>query len=154
MKDRFTPGLMAGIVGDIALQIYFLIVKYLGLTDRTYLEYGKVLIMLKQYRGVLAFIIGMTFEFLIGGLLGVILAYLIKYTSSRFYILKAISIGIGSWLFFMAPGTFFDLPLFSHVPPLPAFLMLVGSLLWGVVTAVTLKRLTNDFRSYFIKQKS
>ncbi|MEL7563829.1 MAG: hypothetical protein AAGU27_02965 [Dehalobacterium sp.] len=153
MQDRLTPGLLAGFIGDIVQQIYFHIAKYLGITDRTYLEYGKVLIMFEQYKGVLPFIVAMTFELIIGGLLGIILSYVIKYTSSRFYILKAVTIAITAWLFFLSPGTFFNLPLFKNVPPSASIIMLVGSIIWGLVTAIALKKLTKDFRSYFTEKE-
>ncbi len=149
MKDRFTPGLFAGFAGDIVMQIYFQTLKYLGVTDKTYLEYGQILIMYKPYKGVLAFIVGLTFEFIIGGLLGIILSYLVQYTSSRFYILKSVTISVASWLILLAPGTLFKMPLFTVVPPLQSLLMLGGSIIWGVVAAVSLKKLTKDFRLYF-----
>jgi CHASE2 domain-containing sensor protein len=91
----------------------------------------------------------MTFELIIGGLLGVILSYVIKYTSSRFYILKAVTIAITAWLFFLSPGTFFNLPLFKNVPPSASIIMLVGSVIWGFVAAITLKKLTKDFQVVF-----
>ncbi len=149
MEDRFSPGLFAGLIGDVLLQVYFLILRSSRLIDRTYVDYGKVLIMTKPFDGALAFIVGMIFEFIIGGLLGVIFSYLIKYTTSRFYLMKAISLAIGSWLFFLVPGTLYNLPLFSIDPPDICLLMLVGSMVWGAVTAVALKVLTKGFTVFY-----
>ncbi len=149
MEDRFSPGIFAGVIGDLVLQLYFIILRSLRLVDRTYVDYGKVLLMTQPFDGALAFIVGIAFEFIIGGLLGVILSYMIKYTTSRFYLMKAISLATASWLFFLVPGTLYKLPLFSIVPPDISLLMLIGSMLWGAVTAVALKILTKGFTVFY-----
>ncbi len=149
MEDRFTPGLFAGLIGDLVLQSYFLILSFSAIIDRTYTDYGKILTMSKPYQGVLAFIIGVTFEILIGGLLGIVFSYLIKYTTSKFYLLKAICLGTTAWLFFLVPGTLYRLPLFGHIPPKESFLMLIGSIIWSICAAIALKYLTKGFKVFY-----
>ena len=149
MEDRFSPGAFAGLIGDVILEIYFTILKFLKVINLTYCEYGKILIMGQPNKGTLAFVVGMAFEFLIGGFLGVILSYMIKYTTKKLYLFKAIFIAIGSWLFFLSPGTFYRLPLFDRISPQNSVLMLIGSLLWGIVSAISLKILTKDFTAFY-----
>jgi len=52
--------------------------------------------------------------------------------------------GLAIWFFSLAIGTLFKLPLFTEIPPGPALTMFVGALLWGAVTAFSLKLLETD----------
>lgn len=149
MKDRLTPGFIAGVLGSILQRVYFWVVAFFGISDKSYTDYGKIIIMYKPFKGVLAFVIGFIFVLIIGGLLGIVVSYVIKNTSSRFYILKAVLVGISAWLILLTPGTFFRMPMFTVVPPLDSLFMLIGSIIWGLSAAWFLKKLTTNFRSYF-----
>lgn len=149
MEDRFTPGLFAGVIGDAFLQIYFSLLSVFKIISRTYADYGEILIMAKAHEGPLAYVIGVTLEFIIGGLLGIVFAYLLKYTTTKFYMLKAVCLAMASWLFFLVPGTLYKLALFEKVPPQDSFLMLIGSILWSIITAIAFKYLTDGFKVFY-----
>jgi len=149
MEDRFTPGMFAGLIGDVVLQIYFIILQIFGITVLTYVDYGKILIMGKPFRGALAYILGTICEFTLGGILGIFFSYIVKYTTSYFYLVKAVFLSFGAWLIFLVPGTLFRLPMFSVVLPTSALLMLAGSLLWGITTGISLKVLTKNFEAFY-----
>ncbi|MHB9093804.1 MAG: hypothetical protein ACYC21_03960 [Eubacteriales bacterium] len=149
MKDRLTPGALAGIIGASIQTIYALTVKSLRITDRVFTDFGKVLMMTNPYKGTLAFIVGFAAHLFLGALAGVALSYIIKYTSSRFYLLKGLGAGLVIWTFGLGIATLYKLPLFGTIKPVPSIVILIGSLIYGLITAIALKMITNNFRSYF-----
>lgn len=149
MKDRLTAGAMAGVIGALTQIIYGLTVKSIGLSNYVFTDFGKVLIMTKPKDGIVAFFIGATTHIILGALMGVVLSYVIKYTSSRFYILKGIGVGLSIWVFSFATGSYFRMPVFSNASIRVALTVLIGSTIYGLVTTYALKKITNNFRKYF-----
>ncbi|HBT16295.1 MAG TPA: hypothetical protein DEB05_05005 [Firmicutes bacterium] len=146
MRDRLTAGAIAGFVGGVAQDIFGIVAKALKLTDRGFVDFAERFMLYKNYPGVLAFLIGFIAQALIGAVIGVIFAYLIKFTSSRFYYFKGVGLGLFFWLTLGLAGTAYRLPLFKEVPPAASLMTLIGAILFGVVTAYLFKLLTVKLR--------
>ncbi|WP_214659145.1 DUF1440 domain-containing protein [Candidatus Formimonas warabiya] len=141
MKDRLIAGGLAGIAGAIIQITYGIITEALGITDRSFDEFAKVLIMFKPYKGLLASVVGAISHICIGLVFGVIFAYLILITSSRFLMIKGIGYGAVLWMLLLGFGTIFELPDFKDIPPQPALSIFFGAIIYGSITALTLKYL-------------
>lgn len=73
--------------------------------------------------------------------LGIIFAYMIKYTSSHFYLLKGLVYGTFVWWMIKVACTLFRIPIITGMPTRHVGVYLIGALLFGFVVAYTLKLL-------------
>lgn len=142
--DRLVAGGVAGFIAAIISNIYGLTTKALGLTDRTFVDFAKVLIMYKPYPGILGYMVGEIAILTVGIFWGVAYAYIIKMTSSRFNLLKGWGYGIILWMLLSGFGTIFDLPLFKDIPPYAAINNFIESSIYGLVTAFGLNILDKE----------
>jgi uncharacterized membrane protein YagU involved in acid resistance len=148
LKDRLLAGGIAGLIATVVQNIYGLTINAVGLTDRTFEDFAEIMITFKSYTGIAAFIVGVMAHLAVGLIFGVIFAYLIKETSSKYYIAKGLGYGLVLWFLLSGFGTIFRLPFFKNIPPGPALYDLVGGLLFGFVLAYALKIL--DARTKYI----
>jgi len=148
MEDRLTPGAVAGITGGIIQVAYGSTLKALKITPIIFTDFAKILILGKPFTGPIAFIVGAVCHLLFAAIFGVVLSYVIKYTTKRFYLLKGLGIGLAAWTFANGSGTFFKMPVFSVVPPLQGLIILVGAAIFGLTSALTLKLVTDNFSRF------
>jgi len=141
MSDRFIVGVIAGAVGSILQAVYGYTGKSLGYTDRTFCDFGKAFIMFLPYKGLFADFVGLLSHVGNGIFFGIVFAYLILWTSSKYCLLKGAIYGMTLWHLFFGIGTAFKMPMFHQIPPQSAFFTLIGSLIYGLVTAYTLSLL-------------
>ena len=144
MRDMYVAGVLAGAVGAVVQGIYSLLTKALHLTDRTFIEFGKVFLMARNFKGTMANIVGILVLFGISSIFGVLFAMIIRLFSNQFYYIKGITFGIAIWLFLGVSGTIFKLELFHGIPPAQSLIVFAGSLVYGLVLSVVLKILMPD----------
>lgn len=137
--DRIMAGAIAGTIGAAAQNIYGQTAIALGITDRTFLDFARIVLYHKDYGGVLGFIAGIIAHLTFGMLLGALFAYVIRKSSSTHLYLKGAATGAAIWFFSLGVGTLYDLPMFKDIPPLPALSTFIGALIWGLVTSFSLK---------------
>lgn len=140
-KDRFVAGGTAGAIAGLIQDVYGSSMKALGFTDRSFADFSEIILSSRVYTGLLGTIVGIVAHLAVGILLGIIFAYIIQLTSSRYIILKGFGYGLITWFLLSGFGTIYKLPLFSDIPPGPALTTLVGALLYGLTLAFTLKLL-------------
>lgn len=145
MRDRFAAGAISGMIGSFVQIMYGFITVGLNITDRSFEDFAKIFIMYRNYTGILAFLVGFIAQIVLGALLGIIFAYIIKKTSPDFYYFKGIGYGLFIWVSLGIIGTIYKLPLFHEIPPGPALVTLVGGIIYGWVTSFCFK---------FINQRS
>lgn len=138
-KDRFIAGGFSGAVAGIVQDIYGSVTKAIGLTDRTFDEFSETMLNSRVYTGTLGLIVGVLAHLAVSILLGIIFAYIIQQTSSRYHLLKGVGYGFIMWFLLSSLGTIFRLPLFEDIPPGPALTILVGAILYGLVLSYMLK---------------
>ena len=139
MKDRLIAGGLAGLAAGITQNIYGVFVKGLGITDRAFSDFAAVVVMHTIQPSLVAGIVGFISHLIVGVMFGVIFAYIILLTSSRYFLLKGLGYGAVLWFLLMGFGTIFDLPLFSNIPPVPALTTFIGALIYGFAVAYSLK---------------
>lgn len=143
MKDRLISGSLAGAIAGLIQNLFGQTLKALGITDRAFADFAKVLIMYKPYQGTLAIIVGVISHIITGLIFGVIFAYIIQKTSSKYLLTKGIAYGAVLWVLLSGFGTMFKLPMFFDIPPRAALTTFVGALIYGFVTAYALKFIDN-----------
>lgn len=141
MKDRLVAGSMAGIIAGLIQYAYGLATQALGFTDRSFGQFTEAVLDLHVYTGILGFIIGVLSHMAISIVFGVLFAYTIAKTSSRYHLLKGAMYGLVLWFLLSGFGSVLRLPNFTKVPPIAELDILVGAILYGLVLAYTLKLL-------------
>jgi hypothetical protein len=141
VNDRVTRGIIAGGVGFIVQNVYIFAAYMAGFTKIIYEDYTEMLFFSKLLPGIFPNFLGYVGHLVWDVLLGIIFAYGIKYTSSRFYLLKGIVYGIFIWWIVNVICTLFRLPVFSTLSSRELGVYLIGALLFGLVVAYTLKLL-------------
>ena len=134
-KDFVSVGALVGIIGAITQDVYGEIVKHLGITDRAFLDFAKVILYYKPQGGTLGFVAGIISHLTFGAILGVLFTYSVrKASNTNPYILGAV-LGAAVWFCSLGMGTLYNIPLFKNIPPVPALSIFAGSQVWGFITA-------------------
>ena len=140
-KDRFVAGGIAGFVASVTCDLVGILYKSLGWTDRTFNDYATIILTNQVYskEGVLGLIISIISHAAVCMVLGVIFAYLIKFTSSNYLYLKGLGYSLVIWLVLNTFGTLLNLPLFRKMPLTVAYATLSTAIIYGLMAASTLK---------------
>lgn len=141
IEDTTLAGAIAGVIGAFCGLILGLILKWVGLTDRSFHDFAQVFILFKLEPGALGFLIGTLAHFGVGGLNGAIFAHFIKATTDKYLIIKGIFLGVTMWLVFIGLGNYFRMPVFINMPPLAALMTWINSAVYGLMMSFTLGRL-------------
>lgn len=144
-KDRLVAGTVAGFVGSLQTVITGTIFKSLGWADRAFFDFSTTLYGKTTYadEGFFGFLMGVITQVAICVIFGVIFAYIIKATSSRYLYIKGIGYGFVLWMLLSSFGTIYNVPLFSDIPLNVAYTTLFTASLFGLVVAWTLKIIDN-----------
>ncbi len=146
MKDKIAAGAFAGIIGALVVTIYDLLFITLFLHQKQgFIYFNKRLIMYDEFYGPIAYIVGLVCHTSLGAMYGIILSYLISKSSESYYLFKGWGIGMGVWIYNIAFTTFFRMPGFVHIKPLPALTHIIGTSIFGITTVYALKLLTHNF---------
>ncbi len=139
MKDRLVAGGLAGMIAGIIQFGYGMAALQLGITDRIFGQLSDIIFGGQVYSGPLGLLLSILTHLAVTMALGVLYAYIIAKTSSRYYVLKSIGYGFLLWFFLSGFGSILRLPLFWGIPLQPAFVILGGAILYGLVLGYTLK---------------
>lgn len=142
-KDRLVAGAAAGFVGSIQTVITGIIFKSLGWADRAFYDYSTTLLGKLTYsdKGFFGFLMGVITQVAICVIFGILFAYIIKATSSRYLYFKGIGYGFILWMLLSSFGTIYNVPLFSDIPLNVAYTTLITASIYGFILAWTLKRI-------------
>lgn len=140
--DITLAGVISGMAGSTVCLVLGLILRWLGLTNRTFDNLAQVFVLSKECPGVLAFFMGSVVHLGIGGALGVIFAYFIKATARKHMIIKGIFFGAMVFISFIGLGNYYRMALFTNMPPLASFLLWVASMIYGLTMSFTLSKLS------------
>lgn len=138
--DRFHRGLVAGLVGGVAMNLWTVFaVKILNLDIIRFIDWASVILYgnppKTHLEGFYALIIQLTWV----GLLGIIFAYLMLYTTSRGHLIKGGFYGVAVGLIIYAIPTLLQTPHISSASIETVMSNYTGGLIWGLVMAQTLR---------------
>ncbi len=143
-KDIIARGVIAGGAAAIIQNLYAFLVRAAGFTTMTYADYARATLFDMRYNDNFAQFLGYIGHFTWDILLGVIFVLLINKTSESFLILKSITYGVVIWYMVKGAPTFFRLPAFLSITPQSMFFFFIGSIIFGITIALTLKILDNN----------
>ena len=93
MKDTFTIGTIAGILGTIIMHLFSMILTALGLEKISDLQASAAIFLdWSQVNTTVGFIVGAIVHLMIGASGGVLLAYFIKSSGKDYYWLKGLAL--------------------------------------------------------------
>lgn len=139
MKDRFIAGAVAGFIGALIQLIYGYGIKTIGLTDYAFHDFGQIFILTLTSSGFLGDLVGVLSQVTNGAIVGIVFAYIISLTSSKYYLIKGLIYGTVLWHLFLGMGTMYKLPGFGVIKADSALATLIGSIIYGISTAYLLK---------------
>ena len=143
MEDRMVVGGIAGLVGAVVQNTYSYLIRGLNLAEYTYSDFATTVITNRVYDDPLGIVAGYLAYSSVGVILGILFAYLIATTSNDYLYIKGLFYGFVLWFLLTGFGTIFGLETFLNMSPLSAVSILVGGLLFGVVTAFIIKAFDN-----------
>ncbi len=138
--DRYFRGLVAGVVGGIAMNLWTVIaVHILNLKIIRFIDWAGFILYgdlpRTHFQGFYALIIHLTWV----GLLGIAFAYLFPLTTSRGYLIKGAFFGITTGMFVYAIPTLLQTPIISKHSIQTVLSNHTGGLLWGLTMAQVLR---------------
>ena len=140
INDTFTKGVICGISGALVQNILAFVAKLLGLTDTLYIDVAYAVLFNLTFKGILPVIVSLIGHLVIDSFWGIIFAFLIEYTSSKFYIFKGIVFGCSIWFLVRVIITkIFQLPVLAKNCPKTALFFLFGAAMFGLTIALVLK---------------
>ncbi len=147
MRDTITIGTIAGFIGTVAMHATNVILKYFGVVKTTTLQMASNLFLnWEQANTLYGTIVGGINHFFIGTLVGVTIAFTLRYFGKDYYLLKGLGItGIGYLI-----GMGFIAPLINIVPqvrtdPLTLLGHIAAFTVFGIVTP-TIIAYYSDFK--------
>jgi thiamine transporter ThiT len=143
MKDRFTNGFIAGLLGGVVMGIMDLVLYFLGVVQILFLDWASVLIFGYRFATLLEAAIGQIGQLFFSAVAGVLFAFLLSFTSSRYYLFKGWVYGLVVWF-----GTYSMTLLFKVTPLIPikpdtVISNMVMASVYGLVLAESLRRLSS-----------
>jgi hypothetical protein len=141
--DRFMRGFVAGVAGGLAMQLWsFISYHLLGITMLRFLDWAAILIfgdhVANTAEAVTAFFIHLVFT----GMLGIVFAFLIPQVTSRAYLLKGVIYALIVGFFIYVIPVLLQMPLLRETALGTSLSNQIGGVIWGLVTAYTLARLS------------
>lgn len=140
-NDRSTAGAIAGLVGAFIQEMSAIVLKYLGFTNRSFIDYASILIMFHTAHSFMELVVAWIAHFAVGITMGLLFVQVFMITSSKYLFLKGIFYGFVLWFVLLGLGTVFRLPEFTVIPWNVALSTFVGSIVWSLSVAYTLRLL-------------
>ncbi len=143
--DRFTRGLLAGIIGGIAMNLWNLFERIvLQWEFIRFIDWAGIIVFGDLPRSHLQGIFSLAMHLIWTGLLGVIFAFLIPHITSRAYLLKGLFYGIIVGFITFTIPTLFQMPFLAEHSFTTVFSNTVGGIIWGLTMAQTLRWLDRE----------
>lgn len=142
MKNRLTNGLIAGIAGGIAMNLYSFIDYYLihG-TTFMFLDWAAVMLYGERTHSVWGNVFALITQILFTSFLGIIFAYLVIKIEDRSYVFKGWYFGIACWIMIYAIDILLKLHDMDKIPIKTAVSNFIGSSIFGIILGYVLWRL-------------
>lgn len=138
MKDRFTLGFIAGVIGSIPLNAMSLFNYYVShFVKLRYLDYAGYMIFGRLPKSIGEVVLSQIVQIGFSGALGAIFAYFILLVSEKYYWFKGIVWGSGSWFVIYSLEVLAKIPALSRPTLGTASWQFVSTSIYGLVTAYT-----------------
>jgi len=141
--DRTFRGFIAGFFGALAMDAWSLLSFYLvNLTEQRYFDWGAMIVLGDLPQNLLEIIIGLTFQLVFSGAMGVVFAFILVPMTSYGIVWKGALFGFLLTFLLYAMAAWVGLDQFTSNNAGTVISESIGGLLWGVVTAAVLNKIT------------
>jgi hypothetical protein len=144
--DRTTRGLIAGIVGGVAMNAWNLSDYYwVHITKIRFLDWFAVLLTWAEPTNTLLTVLYLILQTVLwDGFLGIVFTHLIGLITPKGLVFKSTFFSLLVWFIFKVIVNLFRVPVLSGKQPFPGGLSnFLAVILWGVVLGLTLRKLEN-----------
>ncbi|WP_408956269.1 hypothetical protein [Natroniella sp. ANB-PHB2] len=146
MTDRFTRGLIAGIIAGVPSLIFNVSAYTLNFTNLLWGDFMGLFLFGDRPVGVAEILFSSLAQaFFLGGL-GIIFAFLLPLISSQNYLLKSSVYGLAVWFMSFAVAFLFQLPKLENVTLETVVSNFISALLWGLTLGLALNWLDNRLK--------
>ncbi len=147
--DRYFRGLLAGIIGGIAMNLWSLVAVF-GLQWEIirFVDWAGIFLFGDLPRSHLQGVMSLVMHLVFVGFLGVAFAFLIPQVTSRGYQLKGLTFGVITGFFIYAIPTMLQMPILAEHSTATVTSNTVGGIIWGLTMAQALRYLD---RKAFVK---
>ncbi|MBU7005227.1 hypothetical protein [Phosphitispora fastidiosa] len=139
IKDRLINGAIAGAAGAVVQNLYAAAARLFGYTGPGYITYGKIVLAIEDNGGLLSNSLGLVSHLVWDIIVGILFAYIISSTTSRYYIWKGMLYGAAVWYLIKAGATIFKIPIIMGFYPETVVFFFIGALIYGLVVSYSLK---------------
>ncbi|KNZ69020.1 hypothetical protein Tfer_2382 [Thermincola ferriacetica] len=142
INDRLVSGVIAGMAGALAQNLYALVAKLLGLTDIIYVDIAAAVLFHRNYPGWVASVVGLAGHLVVDSFWGFCYALIIEAGSSRYLYFKGAVFGMAIWFLIRVIGVqVLELPVFTGTSPVDALVYFFGGILFGLTISYVLRLL-------------
>ena len=142
ITDRFTRGLLAGIIAGVVTKPYDILAYYLNFSTFRWLDVAGIVIYGRRPLNAGEAVFATLSTWFFHALLGVIFVYLVqKLVSSANLFLKGWYFGVICWFLIYAIIILFKVPEISAIPLKTSVSNFIGASIWGLVLTAVLYRL-------------
>ncbi|HBF38701.1 MAG TPA: hypothetical protein DDW50_15460 [Firmicutes bacterium] len=135
MQDRFTQGIIAGIIGWFFQAVFTLSLFALKVSKLAFADFGAVLAFNHRAKGVLEFLLAEWIVLVMQAALGGVFAWWMKGIASANILIKGAFFGGFAWFTIFTIATLYKLPKIYPIGSGTAAIILTGSLIYGVMMA-------------------
>jgi len=149
LNDRFTRGLIAGIIAGLVSFSWGLLSRHvLHFTTLLYSDFAAILTYGAKAQSLQAKIFAQLVVFMFWGFGGILFAYFIKYVGSKNIVLKGAFWGTFTWFISYVITLLFKVPGLEKIPTNTAVSQFIGSLAWGIPLAFVFNYLDKKLDSH------
>ena len=141
MKDRFTRGLLAGIIAAIFILFLSLGLYLLNQSKLLWVDVASVLIYGSKSTSLAERVFAEMGVLLFSGLMGITYAYIITNINSNNHLLKGFIYGEVIWFGTFAITLLFNVAEFRNIALISSILNFIKAGTWGILTSEILYRL-------------
>ncbi len=136
MKDRFSRGLLAGIIAGVITKVYDLTAFYLHLSTLRWFDFTATMIYGHKPLNLGEQIFATLGTWFFHSMLGIIFVFMIeRLFSSDNLFLKGWFYGVAWWFIICVIFQLFKIPEFSNIPLKTTLSNFVGASIWGILLA-------------------
>lgn len=138
--DRFFRGLAAGITGGIVMNLWTLIAVFvLNWPVVRFIDWAAIIMYGDFPRSHAEAVFALVMHLLWTGILGILFAYMITFTTSQGYLIKGAVFGAVLGFIIYAIPTLLQTPLLAEHSFITVVSNHIGGLIWGITTAKALR---------------
>ncbi len=141
IKDRFTIGFIAGVLGGVVMSILDYISLALGISEMLFIDWAAVFIFANRTDAFGELIVAQVGQLLFSGFTGILFAYLIIGVTSKYLYFKGVVHALLVWFFSYAIVVLFEVTPLTPVRLDTILSNIVSVIIYGLVLAVVHKKL-------------